>query len=57
MEADMYAATPAEALQVAATHDEIPRCERRTINKRKKRRRTRAVPTLSTAAKTPVVAV
>lgn len=39
MEADMYAATAAEALQVAANQDHAPRCERRTINRRKKRRR------------------
>ncbi len=39
MEADLYAATAVEALQVAANHDQIPRCERRTINRRKKRRR------------------
>ncbi len=57
MEADMYAGTPDEALQVASRHEEMPRCERRTINKRKKRQRTcRAVPTLSTAARTPVMA-
>jgi len=57
MEADMYAGTPAEALQVASRHEEMPRCERRTINKRKKRQRTgRAAPTLSMAARTPVMA-
>ncbi len=37
MEADLYAATAVEALQVAANHDQVPRCERRTINRRKKR--------------------
>ena len=39
MEADMYAATALEALQFAANQDQMPRCERRTINRRKKRRR------------------
>ncbi|MBN2136320.1 MAG: cobalamin-dependent protein [Sedimentisphaerales bacterium] len=39
MEADMYAATASEALQIASNYEELPRCERRTINKRKKRRR------------------
>jgi len=38
MEADLYAATPTEALHVASNQEEIPRCERRTINRRKKRR-------------------
>jgi len=38
MEADLYAATPIEALQVASNQDQIPRYERRTINRRRKRR-------------------
>lgn len=38
MEADLYAENAVEALQVAANCDQMPRCERRTINKRKKRR-------------------
>ncbi len=38
MEADMYAATPVEALQAASSKEQIPRCER-TINRRKKRRK------------------
>jgi len=36
--ADAFAATALEAVQIASTSDEIPRCERRTINRRKKRR-------------------
>jgi len=36
--ADAYAATALEAVQIASSQDEIPRCERRTINRRKKRR-------------------
>jgi methanogenic corrinoid protein MtbC1 len=39
MEADMFAATPAEALHIAGSHEDMPRRERRTINRRKKRRR------------------
>jgi len=39
MEADMYAATAQDALQLAGKLDQMPRCERRTINRRKKRRR------------------
>ncbi len=38
MDADLYAATALEALQVALTEDQMPRCERRTLNRRKKRR-------------------
>jgi methanogenic corrinoid protein MtbC1 len=38
MDADLYAATAPEALQVALTEDQIPRCERRTLNRRKKLR-------------------
>jgi len=38
MEADLYAATALEALQVASNDDPIAHCERRTINRRKKRR-------------------
>ena len=38
IEADMYAATAIEALQLTANQEQIPRCERRTINRRKKRR-------------------
>ncbi len=38
VEADMYAATAGEALQVASNQDRAPRRERRTINRRKKRR-------------------
>lgn len=36
--ADLFIATIQEAIQVASDYDEIPRCERRTINRRKKRR-------------------
>ncbi len=36
--ADLFAATLNEATQVAAGYDEVPRCDRRTINRRKKRR-------------------
>jgi len=35
--ADLFAATITEAIQVATNHNEIPRCDRRTINRRKKR--------------------
>jgi len=38
MDADLYAATALEALQVALTDTQMPRCERRTLNRRKKRR-------------------
>jgi methanogenic corrinoid protein MtbC1 len=38
MDADLYAATALEALQVALTEDQMPRCERRTLNRRKRRR-------------------
>jgi len=38
MEADLYAQNAAEALQAAADCDKAPRRERRTINRRKKRR-------------------
>ncbi len=38
MEADLYAATALEALQVASNDNLIAQCERRTINRRKKRR-------------------
>jgi methanogenic corrinoid protein MtbC1 len=38
MEADLYAATALEALQVASNDNLIAHCERRTINRRKKRR-------------------
>jgi methanogenic corrinoid protein MtbC1 len=37
MEADLYAANAVEAMQMACNCQEIPRCERRTINRRKKR--------------------
>jgi len=56
MEADMYAATPGEALQIAARHDEMPRCERRTINRRKKRRPTTTVANASARAEDTVLA-
>ncbi len=55
MEADMYASTPTEALQVAANHEAMPRCERRTINRRKKRRRCLVAPHLSASPKVPVM--
>jgi len=38
MEADLYAATPLEALQIASEDNPITHCEQRTINRRKKRR-------------------
>jgi methanogenic corrinoid protein MtbC1 len=38
MDADLYAATVLEALQIALTDIQMPRCERRTLNRRKKRR-------------------
>jgi len=38
MEADLHAANAVEAIQMACNCQEIPRCERRTINRRKKRR-------------------
>jgi len=38
--ADAFAATALEAVQIASSNDEIPRCERRTINRRKKRSQT-----------------
>lgn len=38
--ADAFAATALEAIQITSSHDQIPRCERRTINRRKKRRQT-----------------
>ncbi len=56
MEADMYAATPAEALQIAANHEDMPRCERRTINRRKKRRHPLVASHLSALPKVPVMA-
>ncbi len=37
MEADLYAATPVEALQAASDDNPIQHCEQRTINRRKKR--------------------
>ena len=40
MEADLYAATALEALQVASNDNPIEHSERRTINRRKKRRHT-----------------
>ena len=40
MEADLYAATALEALQVASENKPLANCEKRTINRRKKRRRT-----------------
>jgi methanogenic corrinoid protein MtbC1 len=36
--ADLFAATLNEATQVATSYDEAPRCDRRTINRRKKKR-------------------
>lgn len=56
MEADMYAATPAEALQIAANHQDMPRCEGRTINRRKKRRRPVLAPISPASAKIAVMA-
>jgi len=47
--ADAFAATALEAVQIASSHDEIPRCERRTINRRKKRRQTIPQPQLNEA--------
>ncbi|MHC4175030.1 MAG: cobalamin B12-binding domain-containing protein [Planctomycetota bacterium] len=38
MEADLYAATALDALKEASNEDPIAHCERRTINRRKKRR-------------------
>lgn len=38
MDADLYAATALEALQVAANSNQVAHCERRTLNRRKKRR-------------------
>ncbi len=38
MDADLYAATALEALQVASNDNLLAQCERRTINRRKKRR-------------------
>jgi len=35
--ADLFVATVEEALQVATNYNEIPRCDRRTINRRKKK--------------------
>lgn len=40
MEADLYAETALEALQVASENKPVASCEQRTINRRKKRRRT-----------------
>lgn len=37
MDADLYAASAIDALQVALTEHQMPRCERRTLNRRKKR--------------------
>jgi len=38
MDADLYAATPLDALLVASQENHIPRFERRTINRRRKKR-------------------
>lgn len=38
MDADLYAATALEALQVASNGNQLAHCERRTLNRRKKRR-------------------
>jgi hypothetical protein len=38
MEADLYAETALEALQVASGNKTVANCEKRTINRRKKRR-------------------
>jgi methanogenic corrinoid protein MtbC1 len=56
MEADMFAATPGEALHIAASHEDAPRRERRTINRRKKRRRPLLPLAVLAAAQTPVLA-
>jgi hypothetical protein len=40
MEADLYAETALEALQVASGEKPVVKCEKRTINRRKKRRQT-----------------
>jgi len=42
MEADLFAATALEALQVASNDNPVIQCEQRTINRRKKRRQTTA---------------
>jgi len=42
--ADLFAATITEAIQVATNHNEIPRCDRRTINRRKKKRQSISQP-------------
>jgi len=47
MEADLFAATPSEALHVAANQHQWPRCERRTLNRRKKRRPVAVPPQLA----------
>ena len=36
--ADLFASTLNEATQVASGYNEAPRCDRRTINRRKKKR-------------------
>ena len=56
MEADMFAATPVEALHVAASNQETPRRERRTINRRKKRRHAVMPVRAFVGAQTPVLA-
>jgi len=40
MEADLYAETALEALQVASENKPVANCEKRTINRRKRRRQT-----------------
>jgi len=42
MEADLFAETALEALQVASNDNPVAQCEQRTINRRKKRRQTTA---------------
>jgi len=49
IEADLYAAEPTEALEAAANCHQLPRCERRTINRRKKRRQAQPQPELQPA--------
>jgi methanogenic corrinoid protein MtbC1 len=41
MEADLYAETAADALQIASGEKTVVNCEKRTINRRKKRRQTK----------------
>lgn len=38
--ADLFAKTAIEAVQMASTNDPVPRCDRRTINRRKKKQQT-----------------